>query len=590
MAFVIRSERFKQNEEDEFLGPGTYDLIKEPSPKIINTDIEVPFFSNSPRNPQYINKDNLLSPAPGYYEKDNKAFFHENIKLKREHSADLKKFLAYDSFNLNSLNKYNYSGNNPGPGSYNIPNSFGIIPKYLLNRKGSMNNINRVNSAFIDRRVVSIPNKDLEYGYEIDHNGEIIHSKNPFNLSPKNNKKIHSKSGKYRGNLITSAKKNYSKRIEAYSDNEDYNNSSIENSILKNKNSNSQSKIFNPKSHLYKAQKKRNKINEDDLLNSDLSLPEKIEIILNSPDFQNSPGPGYYLSIDYEPENNNYMKRKNVQSFGNLAERFPEKKQSKKDINYSFNENNTDDDQNLKENKEKLFDRKKIDKLGIARDKKHEKEFIKRKKENFYDYVGPGRYDVNNNNYLQKSWNKNYAQFGSFAKRFDYKIKDEIPGPGNYEIRNPIQVEKKNLYFKKPQNIFHSNSESNEFSPIAPMFKNKKKKERRDILINSVEYMFKNNKNKYKIRPFNPLNLERERIIKEKYLERKNKEKEKQSYIGPGAYKIEYSDFERNKGLKFSKVPRLESPNINDNNVGPGDYYNDHYEDWVKPTYNVLFV
>ena len=284
------------------------------------------------------------------------------------------------------------------------------------------------------------------------------------------------------------------------------------------------------------------------------------------------------------------MKRKNVQSFGNLAERFPEKKQSKKDINYSFNENNTDDDQNLKENKEKLFDRKKIDKLGIARDKKHEKEFIKRKKENFYDYVGPGRYDVNNNNYLQKSWNKNYAQFGSFAKRFDYKIKDEIPGPGNYEIRNPTQVEKKNLYFKKPQNIFHSNSESNEFSPIEPMFKNKKKKERRDILINSVEYMFKNNKNKYKIRPFNPLNLERERIIKEKYLERKNKEKEKQSYIGPGAYKIEYSDFERNKGLKFSKVPRLESPNINDNNVGPGDYYNDHYEDWVKPTYNVLFV
>lgn len=50
---------------------------------------------------------------------------------------------------------------------------------------------------------------------------------------------------------------------------------------------------------------------------------------------------------------------------------------------------------------------------------------------------------------------------------------------------------------------------------------------------------------------------------------------------------------EKKKGFIFSKSPRLNSQNNgfdNDNNVGPGSYYNDRYGDWIKPTHNILFV
>jgi hypothetical protein len=60
-----------------------------------------------------------------------------------------------------------------------------------------------------------------------------------------------------------------------------------------------------------------------------------------------------------------------------------------------------------------------------------------------YDYVGPGRYDINNNHLQQKSWNKNYDQFGSFSKRFEYNDNESIPGPGDYNIRQPFLNEKK---------------------------------------------------------------------------------------------------------------------------------------------------
>ena len=603
MAFVIRSERFTSKVEDNnTTGPGSYDLIKDSTLKI-NTNEEIPFFSSSKRNPDYMNKDNIFNPGPGYYEKDNQdlPFYQNNYKLKRERSAQLQKFIVYDAFNLNSLNKLKNIGNNPGPGSYDIPNTFGNLPKYLLNKKNNLStgNINnRAISAFEDRRVVSIPDRKMEYGYEINDKGEIYHSNNPYNLSPKNNNKIPFKSNKSRRYLITSARKYSSKftNINTISDddNDDYNNS-IENSILMNKYNNIESKVYNPNKKVYNNKERvrsNYKINDETLMNSDLSLSEKIDVILNSSDFQNSPGPGYYSSID--PEKQNYIKKRNLQSFGSFEIRFPENKKIKKKDNNSFIENNNEEIEMIEENKEKYFNRRKIDKLGIERDKKHEKQLLNRRKEEKYDIVGPGRYDINNKHLQQKSWNKNYDQFGSFSKRFEYNENESIPGPGDYNLRQPIINEKKNIRVKKLNKITHNLNEIKtiDFSPEESMFKNKKKEKKEYILINSVEYILNNNK-KNKFRPFNPIKLEREKIIKQKFLERKIQEEKNKSNIGPGSYNIAFSDFERNKGLIFPKSSRLVSEKNyfdSEDNVGPGAYYKDRYGDWIKPTHNVLFV
>ena len=603
MAFVIRSERFTSKVEDNnTTGPGSYDLIKDSTLKI-NTNEEIPFFSSSKRNPDYMNKDNIFNPGPGYYEKDNQdlPFYQNNYKLKRERSAQLQKFIVYDAFNLNSLNKLKNIGNNPGPGSYDIPNTFGNLPKYLLNKKNNLStgNINnRAISAFEDRRVVSIPDRKMEYGYEINDKGEIYHSNNPYNLSPKNNNKIPFKSNKSRRYLITSARKYSSKftNINTISDddNDDYNNS-IENSILMNKYNNIESKVYNPNKKVYNNKERvrsNYKINDETLMNSDLSLSEKIDVILNSSDFQNSPGPGYYSSID--PEKQNYIKKRNLQSFGSFEIRFAENKKIKKKDNNSFIENNNEEIEMIEENKEKYFNRRKIDKLGIERDKKHEKQLLNRRKEEKYDIVGPGRYDINNNHLQQKSWNNNYEQFGSLSKRFEYNENESIPGPGDYNLRQPIINEKKNIRVKKLNKITHNLNEIKtiDFSPEESMFKNKKNTKKKNILINSVEYILNNNK-KNKFRPFNPIKLEREKIIKQKFLERKIQEEKNKSNIGPGSYNIAFSDFERNKGLIFPKSSRLVSEKNyfdSEDNVGPGAYYKDRYGDWIKPTHNVLFV
>ena len=438
----------------------------------------------------------------------------------------------------------------------------------------------------------------MEYGYEINDKGEIYHSNNPYNLSPKNNNKIPFKSNKSRRYLITSARKYSSKftNINTISDddNDDYNNS-IENSILMNKYNNIESKVYNPNKKVYNNKERvrsNYKINDETLMNSDLSLSEKIDVILNSSDFQNSPGPGYYSSID--PEKQNYIKKRNLQSFGSFEIRFPENKKIKKKDNNSFIENNNEEIEMIEENKEKYFNRRKIDKLGIERDKKHEKQLLNRRKEEKYDIVGPGRYDINNNHLQQKSWNNNYEQFGSLSKRFEYNENESIPGPGDYNLRQPIINEKKNIRVKKLNKITHNLNEIKtiDFSPEESIFKNKKNTKKKNILINSVEYILNNNK-KNKFRPFNPIKLEREKIIKQKFLERKIQEEKNKSNIGPGSYNIAFSDFERNKGLIFPKSSRLVSEKNyfdSEDNVGPGAYYKDRYGDWIKPTHNVLFV
>ena len=595
MAFVIRSERFTTNTEDENLGPGTYELTKDNSIKVINTDPIIPFSSLSRRNNEYINKDTLSNPPPGYYEKDEREdpLIEKTNKVKKDLSTELKKFLLYDKLNLNSLNKNKISGSNPGPGTYDLPNSFGKIPKYLIKNNKSFDNNNiRSNSANEnDRRVLSIPHVGMDYGYEICNDGEVIQSKNPNNLFPKNINKSTNKI-KYKGNIFSSSKKFSSKIIydNTISDDDDFKKNSIENSILINKNSISNSKIINPNSKVYKRERNRNNLyTEEYLKNNNLTLSEKIDIILKSSEFQSSPGPGYYTSN--EPNKGNYIKQRFVQNFGTLEKRFQEPKSYKKEDNYLY-ENNSNEIENIEENKEKYFNRRQIDKLGIARDKKHKRQFEKNKKNKILEQVGPGSYNLEKN-YLQKSWNNKYNQFGSLANRFESKLQDTNPGPGQYEIQNPIHSEKKNLLYKKPMSNFHKNSiiKSNQNQNDNSIFDNKKQEKKKRILIDSVEYLF-NDKKDNLIRPVNILEKEREKIIKRRLYNMKLQDKENESNIGPGSYNIG-SDFNQKNGFIFPKSKRLDSQNNNnepENNVGPGYYYNDRYGDWVKPSHNILFV
>ena len=180
--------------------------------------------------------------------------------------------------------------------------------------------------------------------------------------------------------------------------------------------------------------------------------------------------------------------------------------------------------------------------------------------------------------------NKNFRKLSKDQDIIKFKIKFKL---------------KKKICFIKNPNLFSNkiyNKKSNEFSPEDSIFQQKKKEKQKRILIDSVEYMFNNDKLNNEIRPVNILNKEKERLAYRKLYNMRLQEKENETNIGPGSYNIDTSDFNirKKKGFIFSKSPRLNSQNNNgfdnDNNVGPGSYYNDRYGDWIKPTHNILFV
>lgn len=121
-------------------GPGNYtaDLID------YGWFREVPTFGTSGRSMLGISKDCAVFPGPNHYhdvEDYRKKYYYEeyidlNGKRVKQKLLKLPKNEGpFVSFTKSKRDDMGQQTSEPGPGSYNIPNTVGALPKYLQNRK-----------------------------------------------------------------------------------------------------------------------------------------------------------------------------------------------------------------------------------------------------------------------------------------------------------------------------------------------------------------------------------------------------------------------------------------------------------------------
>jgi hypothetical protein len=668
MAFVFKSERdinqIKNITTGE-LGPGQY--LPQGSIGTNNRISKVGFDSNTYRNLRITKNEN---PGPGSYERDDKyQKFAELFNDKPYRSPSLLKSLELvgpenlDPFaiiiNKEKSNKDiaffskekrfkdNPNIDFPGPSDYGINN-----PKFIV--KNSVRKINKRkivksrkdNSSLIRReksllfRHISIPSKNLCYGFEENEKGNLIVRDDPdremrhdgdksdcvgpgsYDINRENwNKGVirWDKDGRNGRNAIYSnieIKENT--RLGNINDFEEYMNKNQNRSSQNKKNLSNDNSINIIKRDKYDDHilNERNRLKKEKLFKHFIDYRQKLLDLKTSKSLieddlfekhilNQQPGPGYYSS---EIATSAFKPKKipeKFQYFGSNSLRF----------NYSNNNINEDDigpgiyfrDENkfgeeknkslLKENnyflnsanqreeKRKVRFENLEDRIGIN-------DIVNQyKNSNLENSPGPGLYDINHEFHHKKS-SSNVSNFGSLQRRFNENIFNASPGPGSYiglPKSDSLNIIKFNV---RPKKIIMNKDNSEEESLL-------KKNKKLDIsspgvgsydsdIISSIGYNVSKNVNKFNtsLAPFNS--------VQKRF---KNYSLIDASHLGPGKY---YNDDSSKKILKnqLNNSPPFnigserkilkEKELIVDN--GPGSYDLSSYFDWNKKSFNVQYI
>ena len=639
-------------------------LINSPSP---------PFLTGVERNKYNKNED---FPGPGKYN-ISKGYYnkHRQFSSRQENS----KPEEYELFDLPLLRMKEVVNDNPGPGQYN-PNEkelfggkFRKRKKEILIRNNSL--LNNISQSSIKRETQE--NKNLEIGKninnliciysskrrktdkednlekksnygELSENYSMKNIKSSLSISSetekklKNNLKINNNNNNSKISGITLDTERTSKNISRLSLSQIRNKSSKLFQNLKNQlKSNNQDKCLynyivtdvginnnilplkNDKSRIY-----RNEQNHDRLLFLKESNPNynknitDFEKYLNSEYFFQNPGPGYYDPIDlkfqnyYKPKKNiNTFKKSNGQNVTSLFNIKKGKASSFMPDEFKLFNNITENDIKNKQNKkirDILFDVKKISKLRIIR----EKEALKRnennkllKENNYYDPIyGNNSKEIYEENPIEyrkiHEPNNLLFNFGSNEKRFLNLKKNFNLGPGEYDVNLYKSIEQKNSNLSQNPNyqeLFNRAENKNNLLERASLNKdlinNPAVGQYNPDIISSIEY---NSEYKYKYRPpiihksyFNP-QVEEETILKAKEI--KEKEKKLISFLGPGKYlnMINENFINLNKNKDKGRPPFGSSQSKSEIKKkelypGPGQYDINSYYNWITRTFNNLF-
>ena len=543
-------------------------------------------------------------------------------------SINYPEYVSYSKCNLQTneesyvVPKIKHSFNeNPGPGQYDIVSD---NVKQYSHPNSANQNCSTVNS---DYRVVSIPTKEQQYGYEIDKNGGIKMSHSPFDLL---NNKGASHARKKSGKIIHSAYKPNSAK---------YTNDQTVASDSRNDISSLSRKISCSSNSRLQSSKTEAQINNDNVVVNHQGVqtapqqeqlrkgPAKfdkskiyrslyvgkshqkvytniIDELLNSSFFAGTPGPGYYSPVDLH--NQQYANLLNIEKFGSNFPRIcaldangnsaiAYKDTTPGPGRYNYIGMNIEDI--LKDNKENIY-RPKIGK--VTQPNKGTIKQLKKLKEKETQLLGPGKYNVDKNNYIKESKNKNYSNFGAYEMRFNniaYKIDEDIPGPGIYDITKNYSVE---LSKKKIPKVLkeltvmvnhEEDSHKNEVPPVGTY---------NPGLSKSIEYSLKLKElNRVPIVKKNKKILKEEKEIKERIQKMKLKQLEIDQGLGPGCY---FNNHQRQYSYSGSKAPFntsasrdqggcLQISKDNSCNMEPIEENDiNKYHQWIKKTYNINYA
>jgi hypothetical protein len=674
MAFVFKSEREinpLKNITTGDLGPGQY--LPQGSIRTNNRLSKVGFDSNTYRDLRISKNEN---PGPGSYEKDDKyEKFAELFNDKPYRSPSLLKSLELvgpenlDPFaiiiNKEKSNKdvaffskekrfkdyphIDYTG----PSDYGMNNPKLIVKNSMRKINKRQNQKGRRDNSILNRREksasfrhISIPSKNLCYGFEENKNGNLIIRDDPdkemrhdgnksdcvgpgsYDINKENwNKGVirwdkDRRSG--RNAIYFNIENKENPRFEKINDFEEYmnkrdfqirknvsNNNSINitkrgNNFISEKNDDI---FFNERNRLKKEKLFKHFIDKRQKLLDLKTSKSLIEDDLFEKHILNQePGPGYYSS---EIATSAFKPKKvpeKFQYFGSNSLRFnysnnkidedeigpgiyfkddnkfgEEKNKSLlKEINYFLNSSNQ------REGKKKNRFENLEERIGIN-------DIVNQYKySNLENSPGPGFYDITPELHNKKS-TSNVSKFGYLQKRFNENILNASPGPGSY-IGLP-RVDSLNIikFNVRPKKIIIKNDITEE----EPLLNKNKKLDNKDIsspgvgsydsdIISSLSYNVAKNVNKFNTSsaPFNS--------VQKRF---KNNSLSDASHLGPGKY---YNDDSNKKILKnqLNNSPPFnigserkilnEKEFVVDN--GPGSYNLSSYFDWNKKSFNVQFI
>ena len=451
-------------------------------------------------------------------------------------------------------------------------------------------------------RVNSIPFKNDSFGYEIDENGNVIIANKPnenynnitFNINNKFGKKLKNKIKCIDWSKMSSRNMSFQKTNDYNNSNNTNNNNKKYNHSISapNEKNEKEIEIDNINTTNTSENKSKNNIRKNlkhshsmcEILSKNLKsrLSNKNENYLNKNKenfiyenlFNVQPGPGYYYNDnDYEKYINPKIKLKD--GFGSTE---------KKNKYYNNNNINLGPGSYFKTKypikKPNFYPlSEKTNKLNLLINNNNDiinnKFFISEINKN----VGPGSYDIKSE--FDKIKKSNFS--GSNEKRFNYKIINENPGPGKYIQLNEWAKKEEKIHLKEILNNFkekikeEKNIKNNSIIPGVGYYNPQ--------IISSIGYKILSKENKIQsiIAPFNS--------CQERFLNKSHSSNN--IFVGPGSYNNNISSFNckvNNSIFNNNQSKLLKEKNSIQNNIGPGSYQQYNYNDWIKKSFNVLFV
>ena len=451
-------------------------------------------------------------------------------------------------------------------------------------------------------RVNSIPFKNDSFGYEIDENGNVIIANKPnenynnitFNINNKFGKKLKNKIKCIDWSKMSSRNMSFQKTNDYNNSNNTNNNNKKSNHSISapNEKNEKEIEIDNINTTNTSENKSKNNIRKNlkhshsmcEILSKNLKsrLSNKNENYLNKNKenfiyenlFNVQPGPGYYYNDnDYEKYINPKIKLKD--GFGSTE---------KKNKYYNNNNINLGPGSYFKTKypikKPNFYPlSEKTNKLNLLINNNNDiinnKFFISEINKN----VGPGSYDIKSE--FDKIKKSNFS--GSNEKRFNYKIINENPGPGKYIQLNEWAKKEEKIHLKEILNNFkekikeEKNIKNNSIIPGVGYYNPQ--------IISSIGYKILSKENKIQsiIAPFNS--------CQERFLNKSHSSNN--IFVGPGSYNNNISSFNfkvNNSIFNNNQSKLLKEKNSIQNNIGPGSYQQYNYNDWIKKSFNVLFV
>lgn len=517
MAFVFKDDK-KLGKEIPFseLGPGQYlpqDLPRNLKPA------KVPFNSITFRETSL--KKNNNSPGPGSYEYDEK--YDNFAKLINKTKKSLTNFATFEVNGLDDLDPFQIvinretqkdpafltkekrfkevikSNDNPGPGFYSSHDPNFIVKNSIRNNKDKAKNkfmekskltlMRYDNSSGSPSRIISIPSKNISYGYDVLPNGEAFLKDDPEKnykykgelgdtVGPGSYETLPAK--RWNKNMVTweklsrtsaEIKSNITNLHSSYSQQENKDTKNIADNInklntinngnnfyssfIKDKNSTQQDNFISTKNEIMMAKEKQREIKDKIFKQIKEKRQKLLEIknintgtdddLISKHVMHQDPGPGYY---NIETASTCFKSRpmpEKYQTFGSNSLRFfdhganelgpgsyfkndqrLEKIKLKKFLDEKVNYSQSLALQKEEIKKERLFDND--SKLGING-------LINRSKILIDGNIpGPGSYETICDNFnSHKKGSSNFGQFGSIEKRFvDNVLTEPTPGPGSY--------------------------------------------------------------------------------------------------------------------------------------------------------------